>query len=153
MMPQNFSWLVEGEIAGGAMSDSFESLSGLWKLGIRAIVCLVEWPVDEMLMRRMGFEYLLLKVLSFMPPTQEQIDRFIEFARTMDDQGKPIVVCCRMGWGRTGSMLACYLVSKGFDAESAIEEVRRLRPRSVESTEQEEAVRDYASRLRATRMR
>lgn len=149
MVLQNFGWLVEDKIAGAALSDSAEGLSELWKLGIRAIVCLVEWPVDENLMARMGFEYLLLKIPSFMPPTQEQIDRFIEFSEEMEKKRKPVVVCCRMGWGRTGSMLASYLVSKGFDAERAIKEVRRKRPRSVESPEQEEAIRDYASRLRS----
>jgi len=151
MTLRNFSWLVDNKIAGAALSDSADELTEFWNLGIRAIVCLVEWPVDDKLMRRMGFEYLHVKVPSFMPPTQEQIDKFIEFTKGMEEQGKPIVVCCRMGWGRTGSMLASYLVSKGFDADSAIEEVRRKRPRSVESSEQEEAVRDYASRLKAAK--
>jgi atypical dual specificity phosphatase len=130
------------------LSDTGETLSELRNIGIRAIVCLVEWPVDEILMRSMGFEYLQLKVPSFMPPTQEQIDRFIDFVESMEKQSKPVVVCCRMGWGRTGSMLASYLVRKGFDADSAIKEVRRSRPRSVESPEQEEAIREYALRLR-----
>ncbi len=145
---RNFSWLVEGKIAGAALSDSSETLSELRNLGIRAIVCLVEWPVDEKLMRSMGFEYLQLKVPSFMPPTQEQIDRFIDFVENMEKQSKAVVVCCRMGWGRTGSMLASYLVRKGFDADSAIKEVRRSRPRSVESPEQEEVIREYALRLK-----
>jgi atypical dual specificity phosphatase len=146
---RNFSWLVEGKIAGAALSDSAETLSELRDLGIRAVVCLVEWPVDEELIRSMGFEYLKLKVPSFMSPTQEQIDRFIDFVESMERQGSPVLVCCRMGWGRTGSMLASYLVRKGLDAESAIEEVRRKRPRSIESPEQEEAIRNYASRLKA----
>jgi atypical dual specificity phosphatase len=107
----------------------------------------VEWPVDESLMRSMGFEYLQLKVPSFMSPTQEQIDRFIDFVESMEKQGKPVVVCCRMGLGRTGSLLAAYLVSKGFDADSAIEEVRRRRPSSIESVEQEEAVREHGCRF------
>jgi atypical dual specificity phosphatase len=145
---RNFSWLVEGKIAGAALSDSGETLSELWGLGIRAIVCLVEWPVDEGLMRSMGFEHFHLKVPSFMPPTQEQIDRFIDFVENMEKQGKPVLVCCRMGLGRTGSLLAAYLVRKGFDADSAIKEVRGSRPRSVESPEQEEAIREYALRLR-----
>jgi atypical dual specificity phosphatase len=149
MSLRNFSWLVEGKIAGAALSDSAESLSELRELGIRAVVCLVEWPVDESLMRSMGFEYLQLKVPSFMSPTQEQIDRFIDFVENMEKQGKPVLVCCRMGWGRTGSMLASYLVRNGFDPEDAIEEVRRTRPRSIESPEQEEAIREYASRLKA----
>jgi atypical dual specificity phosphatase len=150
MSPNNFSWLIRDKIAGAALSDSAETLSELWRLGIRALACLVERPVDKDLIEGMGFEYLQLRIPSFMPPTQKQIDSFIEFVEKMEEQDKPIVVCCRMGWGRTGSMLASYLVRKGFDADSAIKEVRRIRPRSIESPEQEDAVREYASRLRTT---
>jgi atypical dual specificity phosphatase len=40
-------------------------------------------------------------------------------------------------------MLACYLVSKGYSASDAIEEVRIRRPGSLETIEQEEVVLKY----------
>ena len=55
---------------------------------------------------------------------------------------------CYWGLGRTGTMLACYLVKLcGMDAQSAITQVRYTRPYSIETYEQEEAVFDYAEYL------
>jgi len=43
--------------------------------------------------------------------------------------------------------MAAWLVRQGFDADSAISRIRELRPGSIETDEQEEAVRDFARRL------
>jgi len=43
-------------------------------------------------------------------------------------------------------VLACYLVNRGAEPADAIDEVRRLRPRSVQTPEQEAAVYEYARR-------
>jgi atypical dual specificity phosphatase len=40
-------------------------------------------------------------------------------------------------------VLACYLVSKGYNAAKAIEKVRMKRPGSIETIEQEELVMKY----------
>ncbi len=44
-------------------------------------------------------------------------------------------------------MLACYLISKGYKAEKAIEEVRKKRPGSIETIEQEETVMKYQEKI------
>ena len=54
------------------------------------------------------------------------------------------------GWarlGRTGIILACYLVSQGSNADRAIKEVRDKRPGSIEKEEQEKAIGAYASHM------
>ena len=52
-----------------------------------------------------------------------------------------VVVHCLGGHGRTGTMLACYMVKHlGFTGKRAIEEIRRRRPGSVETKEQEELI-------------
>ncbi|HCA46062.1 MAG TPA: protein-tyrosine-phosphatase, partial [Armatimonadetes bacterium] len=52
-------------------------------------------------------------------------------------------VHCMAGLGRTGTMIACYLVSQGMPAEEAIAEVRRARPGSIQTEQQEQAVRRW----------
>ena len=53
---------------------------------------------------------------------------------------------CASGLGRTGTLLAAFLVSQGATAEEAIERVRSVRPGSVETLEQEQAIHAYAQR-------
>jgi protein-tyrosine phosphatase len=49
------------------------------------------------------------------------------------------------GVGRTGTVAACALVAAGWDASSAIAEVRRVRhPTAVETAEQEAFVEAFA---------
>ncbi len=49
-----------------------------------------------------------------------------------------------MGRGRTGTILACYLMKKeGMSASAAIEETKKKRKGSIETDEQEETIRKY----------
>ena len=50
---------------------------------------------------------------------------------------------CGGGLGRTGTLLACYLVRQGLPAAEAIERVRAVRPGSVETRQQAQAVHAY----------
>ena len=69
-------------------------------------------------------------------------------SRDVPLQGEAVGVHCAMGRGRTGTMLACYLVGReGYKAEAAIEETRRRRVSSVETRRQEKAVRDFYESL------
>ena len=43
-------------------------------------------------------------------------------------KGRPVAVSCGAGCGRTGTVLACYLVSAGYSAEEAIQQLLALRP-------------------------
>ncbi len=62
-----------------------------------------------------------------------------------------VAVHCLWGIGRTGTMLACYLVKEqNLTADQAIDEIRRLRPYSVETYEQEELVHQYFEHLRSS---
>jgi ADP-ribosylglycohydrolase len=55
--------------------------------------------------------------------------------------GKDIVLHCRGGLGRTGTIAGRLLVELGMDAEEAIGAIRAARPGSIETPEQEEHVR------------
>jgi atypical dual specificity phosphatase len=140
-MIRNFSWLIEGEIAGMAKPASTVSdFEFLKDNNIDAIVSLSEFPLDENLVEEFGFEVKHIPVRDFESPRMEQVEDFLKFAKEIRTDGKKLVVHCDAGAGRTGTMLACYLVSKGYDAAKAIEEVRRKRPGSIETPGQEEIV-------------
>ncbi|NXM33474.1 DUS23 phosphatase, partial [Oxyruncus cristatus] len=57
-----------------------------------------------------------------------------------------------LGRGRTGTLLGCYLgAARGLSGAEAVREIRRLRPGSIETPEQEQAVIRFCSALRCGR--
>ena len=64
-------------------------------------------------------------------------------------RGNTVVVHCRGGLGRSGTIAACCLVTRGRPPADAIRLVRKARPGAVEAESQEEFVNRFA-RPRAT---
>ncbi|MCF6155967.1 MAG: protein phosphatase [Candidatus Brocadia sp.] len=147
-MPRNFSWVIQDEIAGMARPLSIVAdLEFLKDNGIEAIVSLTELPLPKTLIEEFGFEYKHIPIVDLASPTQEQIEDFVSFVNGLIFSKKRIVVHCDAGIGRTGTMIACYLVSKGCNAKKAIAEVRKRRPGSIETMEQEDTIIKYEERL------
>ncbi len=80
----------------------------------------------------------------FNAPSKVQINRLVDFITRSLAANKPAGVSCGAGVGRTGTILACYLVSQGYEASAAIDEVRTKRLGSIETKDQEDAVKAYA---------
>ena len=80
------------------------------------------------------------------PPSYEQILRFVNYIDERMEYGG-IVVHCTAGIGRTGTMLAGYLVWQGTAPELAIEEMRRRRAGSIETPEQEAAIHRFSKNI------
>jgi ADP-ribosylglycohydrolase/protein-tyrosine phosphatase len=57
--------------------------------------------------------------------------------------GQRVVVACRGGLGRTGTIVACLLRYIGLDADRAIAITRATRPGAIETSLQEQFVRDW----------
>ena len=160
-MADNFSWILPGEIGGtslpggwgydpdGCQAQLREDLGWLSSQGVRALVSLTEKPLREEIVREQGMLYLHLPIEDMQPPRLEDIAVFIDFVREAQKAERPVAVHCRAGIGRTGTLLACYLVHRNCDPEEALAEIRRKRPGSIETIAQEAAVREYAAYLKS----
>jgi atypical dual specificity phosphatase len=159
-MITNFSFVIPGALAGGAFpkGDAKQIKEELDRLGIKTIVNLTETahpsavPLEELGVRSLHFP-----VADFSAVTNEQLDDVVHFVEKKENQ--PVLVHCRGGVGRTGTVLAAsvaFLAQKGQltadlsqEAADPISFVRRIRPGSLEAPEQEKAVQQYLTYLRS----
>ena len=140
--PTNFSWLVDGRLAGSGRPMSSGEVGWARERGVRAIVTMTEDPLPGGWVD--GMDYLHVPTVDLTAPTVEGTDRAVEFIRERVGAGKPVMVHCAAGLGRAGTILACYLVRHGgMSAAEAVREVRGQRPGSIQSDEQERAVEYY----------
>lgn len=150
----NFSFLIEDVIAGSAHPGRGEileaNLSELRDLGFGAIVTVCETPLESGPLDEHEFRSLHLDVSDFTAPTLEQIDAAMQFVGESAHDGEAVLIHCFAGMGRTGTLLACYLVSEGRSAGMAIEEVRRARPGSIEDPSQERVIHAWELHVRGS---
>lgn len=116
--------------------------------GVRAVVSLTETPLPEELLQRRNMLYLHLPVADMSAPTVADFIEFADFLEWAEKEKRPVVVHCGAGIGRTGTMLAAYLVRQGYGAREALAQVRSKRSGSVETQEQEAAIFAYAAYLK-----
>lgn len=144
----NFSWVIDGKLAGNQAPSSEQDLIWLKEQGILALVRMAEKNrsrINSSQVEHIGLLDCHEPVPDFTAPKQEQISRMIAFITEAFSKERPVGVSCGAGLGRTGTILACYLISQGLGQEAAIREVRSKRPGSIETEEQEEAIIKYAN--------
>lgn len=115
----------------------------LREAGITALVSLTRRP--PFFDPPEGLSVLHLPVADFTPPSQEQMLQAVRFLETALGSGGKAAVHCVAGFGRTGTVLAAFLVAQGEEPDEAIRTVRKARPGSIETEEQERAVRRFAA--------
>jgi len=161
---RGFYWLIEDALAGcarpggsgarraGALEDDGAQaaldadLAWLCEQGIGAVLSLTETPLDAAALERYELESLHLPVDDMTAPAPEQFDSALRFIDWQRVRGQRVVVHCKMGQGRTGVILAAYLVRLGATPAQALARVRAVCPGAVENREQEHALGAFATR-------
>ena len=138
--PDNFSWLIENKLAGSAIPTSIDEVQWVIEQGVKSIVTIREDPLDNDWVKDVN--YLHVSSNDMGVPEFADLTFAVDFIhRRITYDNEPVLVHCLAGLGRTGTVLACYLVKyQNMSADEAPQKVREERPGSIQSYPQEEII-------------
>jgi protein-tyrosine phosphatase len=147
-------WIDEPVLLGSRDPDDAE-LEELRTNGFSVIVCLLnvrdqDSSYDRTLACASGWEWHNIPIPDFAAPTLEQIEAFLTLVGSSVPE-KKVLVHCRGGIGRTGTMAAAYWITKGLSSEAAIARTRTRQRSAVESPEQEAILREFEAARNSAR--
>jgi ADP-ribosyl-[dinitrogen reductase] hydrolase len=138
--------------------DLQTDLQAIVDWGASTLVTLIEPHEFEMLQvnelgnkaQALGLGWMHLPIRDLDAPCErferEWLTAGAEIVRRLRD-GERVVVHCRGGLGRAGTVAACILVEAGREPRAAIKAVRGVRRRAIETPAQESYVLAYRPRL------
>jgi len=146
--PTGFVWVEEGRLAGSGYPASRSQVEWLVGSGIGSILTLTINPLPTEFTRDLDVVLGHVPMQDHEPPGIDALSKAADFVEEQLGTGKAVVVHCLAGEGRTGCVLAAYLIkTRSLDADEAMAEIRRAKPQFVERA-QEKSIHDYANALK-----
>lgn len=153
--PTNFSWIIDNKLAGSGTPMTSEQYKWLIKNNIKSIVTVREFPLPQKWLvdnekETIINDYKFVYVKDYGVPSLEVLDNIVDYINIkITKEEKPLVVHCAAGKGRTGTILAAYLLKQdNISSQDAIKKIRSLRPGSIQSKIQEEILHEYETFLK-----
>ena len=140
--PNGFHWIVPGKLAGTAepgLSHSIDyDLDLLARIGVTHLISLTEKDLDQEALGRHGLQNIHLPVFDRETPSIAQTYMLLRRMQKLLDEGKVVAVHCKAGIGRTGTVLAAWMIREGgLSTSSAIERLRLINKSYVQTEMQE----------------
>ena len=137
--PDNFSWIIENKLAGSGIPTSINEVEWVIEQGVKSIVTIREDPLDDDWVKDVN--YLHVSSNDMGVPEFADLTYAVDFIHRRITNSEPVMVHCLAGMGRTGTVLACYLVKyQNMPADKAIQKIREERSGSIQSYPQEEII-------------
>lgn len=149
--PRGFAWVVPGRLAGtpkpGVVQSIDVDLAALRTCGVTTLVTLTEADLDQAALARNGLRNVFLPVKDREPPSVAQLQMLMIKMKRLLLSGEVLAVHCLAGLGRTGTVLAAWLVFEGVTAQEALKRVRAIESQYVQSDVQEAILFEYEELL------
>jgi len=124
---------VTPQLAVGHAPMSYEELDSIKRQGIKAIMnlCL---EIEELAKfeQEQGFEVYYLPIMDAGLPEVNELEKALDWLDEAIYLGKKVLIHCRHGIGRTGTVVYSYLLRKGLDSKSAKKKMRGIRSQPTE---------------------
>jgi atypical dual specificity phosphatase len=125
-------------------------LAWVKKKGIKSVFTIREYPLPSSWFPDCDMDYRHLNVENYGAPAVDVLDDAVDYIGNEIRNGKPLMVHCNGGRGRTGTLLAAYLMKKeGLPADQAIQKVQEIRGRRIRRKKQLDTLREYESYLQS----
>ena len=145
--PDKFSWLIENKLAGSGIPTSIDEVQWVTKQGVKSIVTVREEPLDDEWVKDVKYLHVMSNDMGV--PEFNDLLAAVDFIHSRLTHDEPVLVHCLAGLGRTGTILASYLVKyQNISADEAIQKVREERPGSIQSFPQEEIIFQFEKSLK-----
>ena len=137
--PDNFSWLIDGKLAGSAIPTSKDEIKWVQEQGVKSIVTIREEPLADEWIKDVNYLHVMSNDMGV--PEFDDLIHAVDFIHRRITNNEFVLVHCLAGMGRTGVVLACYLVKyQNMSADEATQKIREERPGSIQSYPQEEII-------------
>jgi atypical dual specificity phosphatase len=150
--PRGFNWIIPGKLAGcpapGVSAPIDYDLSLLSRVGITRLITLTEEDLDQEALHRHDLKNTHLPIIDREAPSIGQTHMLLVRMQNCIAAGDILAVHCKAGLGRTGTILAAWLIRDGgLSAEGAMARLRRIEPGFIQSEIQEDFLRRYEADL------
>jgi atypical dual specificity phosphatase len=108
---------------------------------------LTETGLDESVLQPFGLKSEGEPIPDKEAPTIAQGIRICKELESLLELGEVVAIQSDAGLGRTGTILAAHLLWKGMRLQDALEYVRRVEPRWVQTRAQEDFLHEFAQRV------
>jgi len=123
----HLTWVTD-QLAVGHAPMSYAELDSLRDQGIDAIVNLCGEYCDlHQIEMDYGFEVFYLPVEDDRAPELDALEKALDWLDEAIYLGKKVLVHCRLGIGRTGTLVTSYLLRRGFGLRLAEKRLKKLR--------------------------
>ena len=123
-------WVLPNKLLGMPQPQE-NDISALHDAGIKAIVSLLEDETSTDKYQENSFNSKWLPVADNKAPTIQQVEDLVTFVDKQLALNYPVAIHCKGGKGRTGTLLAAYLIAKGATYEEAMNQINKAQTNAV----------------------